>query len=168
MPVNKTQKKEIYARDNGRCRLCRKPVELYLPYDNPYRSSVDHILPQSLGGSDDNWNLRLAHAICNGKRSNIITQADRRDLARNLFIDLGIPSHSVLERVDEVLFEMQPLTIVYGGSKASAEASNQNGGTHDRMYCGAPGCKQEVWIISGHYFGRALCEPHARERYRGT
>lgn len=34
--------------------------------------TVDHIVPVSLGGSDDEWNLQAACRTCNGKKSNNI------------------------------------------------------------------------------------------------
>lgn len=32
--------------------------------------TIDHIVPVSLGGSDDEWNLQAACRTCNGKKSN--------------------------------------------------------------------------------------------------
>ena len=36
----------------------------------------DHIIPRSLGGVDDNENLRAACEVCNGGRGNAITEED--------------------------------------------------------------------------------------------
>lgn len=39
-------------------------------------TTVDHILPKSKGGTDDEYNLTLACRSCNGKkRDNILTRA---------------------------------------------------------------------------------------------
>lgn len=42
------------------CHLCGKPGA----------DSVDHVIPRSLGGSDDLTNLRPAHFTCNSSRGN--------------------------------------------------------------------------------------------------
>lgn len=44
---------------------------------NAGANSADHILPRSLGGSDDIANLRPAHARCNSARGNRILKAKR-------------------------------------------------------------------------------------------
>lgn len=41
------------------------------------RFTIDHIIPQSLGGSDDPENLALACRRCNERRYNFITGFDR-------------------------------------------------------------------------------------------
>lgn len=46
-------RREIIARDNGKCKLCGKGG-----------SVVDHIKPRSRGGTDDKSNLRLICKTC--------------------------------------------------------------------------------------------------------
>ena len=47
------------------CHLCG------LPFTDPTDPPVaDHLVPRSLGGSDDIGNLRPAHRSCNGRRGN--------------------------------------------------------------------------------------------------
>lgn len=48
----------VLARDGYVCHLCGLPGA----------DSVDHIIPRSRGGSDDESNLRAAHAVCNNRR----------------------------------------------------------------------------------------------------
>lgn len=52
------------------CHLCRQPIQGGLPPRHPRRPSVDHVIPRSLGGTDDLDNLRPAHYGCNAKRGN--------------------------------------------------------------------------------------------------
>jgi len=63
-------KAEIRERDQGLCGLCGDPVPSELPLmpsgrvqdDHP---SLDHVVPRSLGGSDEPSNLQLTHWKCN-------------------------------------------------------------------------------------------------------
>lgn len=43
----------------------------------------DHIIPRSLGGTNDNANLRVACEVCNGQRGNTLTDEERVFLAKN-------------------------------------------------------------------------------------
>jgi len=68
-------------RDNGICHICEKPVNDFLNPESftafapkkfpdlPYDASGDHILEVAEGGTDALDNLKLAHKICNVKRS---------------------------------------------------------------------------------------------------
>ena len=58
----------IYERDNWRCQLCRKKVDPSLPGGLPLAHSLDHIIPRSLGGSNEPSNLQLAHHECNWRK----------------------------------------------------------------------------------------------------
>jgi 5-methylcytosine-specific restriction endonuclease McrA len=55
---------QVYA-EEYLCWRCGKPVDKLLPANHDMGKSVDHIVPWSLGGTDDRDNLRLAHRICN-------------------------------------------------------------------------------------------------------
>jgi len=50
-------------RDSNTCQICGKLVELT-------EASIDHIVPISLGGTDDHNNVRLSHLKCNQLRGN--------------------------------------------------------------------------------------------------
>lgn len=56
--VNRHTRKRIVERDGLWCRLCGGDVE---------RNDVhiDHIIPWSIGGSDDDENLQVTHSKCN-------------------------------------------------------------------------------------------------------
>ena len=58
----------IYERDGWKCRLCRKRVGKLYDFRHPLGAVLDHIVPRSLGGSDDPSNLQLAHRICNSHK----------------------------------------------------------------------------------------------------
>lgn len=68
---------KLYKRDKGICYICGKECD-YNDYDivdnnfivgNNY-PSIDHYIPISKGGTDDWNNLKLAHFICNTRKSN--------------------------------------------------------------------------------------------------
>jgi len=39
---------------------------------SPSEMTVDHIVPRSLGGSNEAWNLRAAHKRCNSARGSVM------------------------------------------------------------------------------------------------
>lgn len=59
----------IYERDGWACHLCGDPVARDVPsVTHPLAASLDHIIPQRLGGSHDPTNLKTAHRGCNSSR----------------------------------------------------------------------------------------------------
>lgn len=63
----------LVERDGDRCGVCNRKVDITLksgPKGSRRGPSVDHVVPRSLGGSDDPSNLRLTHWGCNQKRGN--------------------------------------------------------------------------------------------------
>lgn len=56
---------KLRDRDGDDCQICGLPLA---SLDEPWH--IDHIEPQSLGGSDDLRNLRLTHESCNMERGN--------------------------------------------------------------------------------------------------
>jgi len=58
----------VYERDGWTCQLCGDPTSREYISGDPFSPTLDHILPRSLGGGDDESNLRLTHAICNSLR----------------------------------------------------------------------------------------------------
>ncbi len=61
---------DIFKRDNGKCQLCNKKVDL--KHTAPHRKSatLDHIIPISKGGLHEQKNVQLAHYSCNAKKGN--------------------------------------------------------------------------------------------------
>jgi 5-methylcytosine-specific restriction endonuclease McrA len=54
----------LEQRDGNMCWLCNLPFG----ESGPLRKTIDHVIPESLGGSKSIQNLRLAHKLCNGIR----------------------------------------------------------------------------------------------------
>jgi hypothetical protein len=72
----------IGRRTSHRCHLCGEPVDLYL-YGRPglFGSdtvTVDHLVPQAFGGSDEPDNLMVAHAGCNSSRGTLPVETARQ------------------------------------------------------------------------------------------
>lgn len=66
--ISKRRRLAIYERDGRTCQLCHTPVDIQLPWTDKWSATLDHIVPYSLGGSDEESNLRLAHRSCNSRR----------------------------------------------------------------------------------------------------
>lgn len=57
-------------REESICHLCGRPVDVTLPPGRPDSPEADEIIPVSRGGSPyDRDNIRLAHRLCNQRRS---------------------------------------------------------------------------------------------------
>ena len=59
-PIPKTIRIEIFAKDGGKCKKCGTTEKL----------SVDHIIPESKGGTLDILNLQTLCMPCNRKKGN--------------------------------------------------------------------------------------------------
>lgn len=70
--IERSVRLAIYERDGYKCHLCGDPVDTTKadPQANMY-PSLDHLIPRSLGGSDDETNLATAHRICNSLRRDL-------------------------------------------------------------------------------------------------
>lgn len=52
------------------CGICGDPIDLTLSWPHSGSLAIDHIVPSSLGGGDDDRNLRPSHSLCNIRRGN--------------------------------------------------------------------------------------------------
>lgn len=68
--IAKSARLAIYDAANWECQLCSSPVRPDEHHNHPRYPTLDHIIPRSLGGSDDPANLRLACRQCNIARGN--------------------------------------------------------------------------------------------------
>ena len=59
------EKKTIYAKNNGKCAICGKPVKFK-------KMTIDHIKPLSQGGTNEFSDLQLACHSCNRLKNNFI------------------------------------------------------------------------------------------------
>jgi 5-methylcytosine-specific restriction endonuclease McrA len=71
MPINDELKQAIRERANYLCEYCHSPERL-----SANRFTVDHVIPKSLGGSDQLTNLALACRRCNERRYNFVAGVD--------------------------------------------------------------------------------------------
>lgn len=63
---------QVYAEETH-CWLCRKWVDMALPYNHRMSRTVDHVVEIHQGGDPlDRANLRLAHRSCNTSKSNAL------------------------------------------------------------------------------------------------
>lgn len=75
-PIPTDVRRRVYARDHFRCQWCARTWNLQL----------DHIVPWSAGGSDDESNLRTLCAPCNTDRSNYVRDAHLVEIRPNAFL----------------------------------------------------------------------------------
>lgn len=67
--ITKARRQRLYARDAYVCHLCGTVADPTAAPSDPSFPSLDHLLPRSKGGSDDDVNLATAHMECNWIRS---------------------------------------------------------------------------------------------------
>lgn len=65
--IDAAGRRAIYERDGWVCQLCDGAID-FDATEHADRASLDHIVPQSRGGSHDPSNLRMAHVGCNARR----------------------------------------------------------------------------------------------------
>jgi 5-methylcytosine-specific restriction endonuclease McrA len=73
MPINDELKQAIRERAKYVCEYCHSPERL-----SANRFTVDHVIPKSLGGSDQLTNLALACRRCNERRYNFVALVVRK------------------------------------------------------------------------------------------
>jgi len=66
--IDPVKRHRIYERDGWSCGLCGlETLKRYVAGD-PLSPSLDHVVPRSLGGGNEDENLRAAHIKCNAIR----------------------------------------------------------------------------------------------------
>jgi hypothetical protein len=71
MAINDGMRQQIRERADFVCEYCHSSEQL-----SANRFTVEHVMPKSLGGSDDLMNLALACRRCNERRSNFLEGID--------------------------------------------------------------------------------------------
>lgn len=71
MPLSEALRQVVRERASYLCEYCHSPEKL-----SASRFTVDHLIPQSLGGTDDLANLALACRRCNERRYNFVAGID--------------------------------------------------------------------------------------------
>jgi len=67
---SKKFKAKVFERDGWICQICGEKINKTYYYPHPKSASVDHIIPVSLGGPDELYNMQAAHLICNIMKGN--------------------------------------------------------------------------------------------------
>lgn len=82
-PVRPSVRRAIFERDDFVCQLCSESTEPDADPMSDWAPTIDHVIPQSKGGSHDPENLRCAHRWCNSVRGDEThyTEADLRLVA---------------------------------------------------------------------------------------
>lgn len=60
----------ILSRDNMKCHICGKKINIKYKYPHPLSASLDHIIPISKGGEHSTRNIKAAHFGCNSSKCN--------------------------------------------------------------------------------------------------
>jgi len=60
--------REIFERDRWTCHLCGKRISKTAKRTGPDGATIDHLVPLSLGGSDEPANVAAAHRRCNNEK----------------------------------------------------------------------------------------------------
>lgn len=69
--ISDQRRLSLYERDGWHCWLCDEAVDAKLRgTHSKWRPSLDHVNPRSLGGGDEDANLKTSHWICNASRGN--------------------------------------------------------------------------------------------------
>lgn len=71
MAISDAIRQLVREKANYLCEYCHSPERL-----SANRFTIDHVIPRSLGGSDDLHNLALACRRCNERRYNFMTGVD--------------------------------------------------------------------------------------------
>lgn len=74
---NRISHDEVARRDNYICYLCNESVDMTLPRTSRYGATLDHVVPLKLGGKDELDNVRIAHWICNIRKSDMTLEEYR-------------------------------------------------------------------------------------------
>lgn len=75
--ITRKRRLSIYERDAYTCWLCNDQVDMSAdPKRSDWGPSLDHVIPRTLGGGDEDDNLRLAHRWCNAIRGDASAVTD--------------------------------------------------------------------------------------------
>lgn len=66
--IERAARLAIYERDNWTCHLCGEGIDPDAHWNGDRGASLDHLIPRSMGGTDDPDNLRTCHRACNSRR----------------------------------------------------------------------------------------------------
>jgi Restriction endonuclease len=73
--VERITHEEVAERDGFVCHICKQLVDMSLPRTSKLGATLDHVIPISKGGVDSLENLKLAHWVCNVRKSDKLEDA---------------------------------------------------------------------------------------------
>lgn len=103
MAISKKKREKVQSRANGCCEYCKSQDKF-----SSSSFSIEHIYPQSLGGSDELSNLAWACQGCNNAK---FTKVEARDIISNAIVTLFNPR---LDKWDEHFKWNQDCSLIIG------------------------------------------------------
>lgn len=79
---------QIFERDGWICQICYLPVDRSIARTDPDGATIDHVIPISVGGTDDSENVATAHWRCNREKSDRVRPEDLAAWVVRRFPDL--------------------------------------------------------------------------------
>lgn len=124
MAVSLSTRRVVRERANLRCEYCHADERWQF-----IRFTLDHVLPQSIGGSDDPDNLALACRNCNERRGN---RTEGRDLETGEVVPIFNPRRDIW--ADHFAWDTERIRIVglTPIGRATVEMLDLNDERHDR------------------------------------
>ena len=68
--IEKVEIATLFFRDNGRCQICNRKLNLDRAVPHKMAATIDHVVPLSLGGEHSYKNTQLACFMCNSIKGN--------------------------------------------------------------------------------------------------
>lgn len=121
MAVTKRLRYEILRRDNHTCRYCGASAP-------DVKLTVDHVIPQALGGSDDPANLVTACEPCNSGKTSIPADAP---IVANVADD-ALRWAAAIDRAAELAHEKYQVRLAYRGTFRQAWDDWKTGPEQDK------------------------------------
>lgn len=78
----KEERRRLWNKQEGKCILCGKAIDLYLRANQPGSPEIDHVRPLAADGGNHRENLALLHRSCNALKSDMPLSLARRELER--------------------------------------------------------------------------------------
>ena len=77
---HRTKRIRILTRDGWICQICLLPIPRKAKMGEILYGNVDHIIPSSKGGPNENYNFQSSHEICNSTKANQEDKAFKEEM----------------------------------------------------------------------------------------